>query len=297
MLCCRIVVCAVVCSAVRSGVSRAFFLMLNLELTFSFEVMFPADVFLSGHVIGGLPGCFVDDAECSDDAAMWTMFLAFYVAEANVAAHCALEWACEGRAGLATNGLRWLFADSDSFEISGTSLADRCCFDGNFLIVQLISAVLCAPCFGCFGWRNVAEILGCEDGRELSEMLWVRCSCPSSSVGLQKVVVDSECTANPFAPLLADCDAKLVEDLEVQCPHVVEQLVVDGLEKTPSSCSSITVDSLGLDAIRMVVDHEQPNAAPSDQVVQHHFVADEPLNSIPSLADCPGHAPDLDANY
>ncbi|GMG99225.1 hypothetical protein Nepgr_001065 [Nepenthes gracilis] len=65
--------------------------------------------------------------------------------------YCALEWACEGRAGLATNGLRWLFADSDSFEISGTSLADRCCFDGNFLIVQLISAVLCAPCFGCFG--------------------------------------------------------------------------------------------------------------------------------------------------
>ncbi|GMG99226.1 hypothetical protein Nepgr_001066 [Nepenthes gracilis] len=62
-------------NGVRSGVSRAFFLMLNLELTFSFEVMFPADVFLSGHVNGWLPGCFVDDAECSDDAAMWTMFL------------------------------------------------------------------------------------------------------------------------------------------------------------------------------------------------------------------------------
>ncbi|GMH31949.1 hypothetical protein Nepgr_033793 [Nepenthes gracilis] len=91
-----------------------------------------------------------------DDAAMWTMFLvrllavvgagwvllhrclcrfcceAFYVAEASVAAHgfefdyCALEWACEGRVGLATNGLYWLFATKDSFEISGTSLADRC---------------------------------------------------------------------------------------------------------------------------------------------------------------------------
>ncbi|GMH20990.1 hypothetical protein Nepgr_022832 [Nepenthes gracilis] len=99
--------------------------MLNLELTFSFEVMFPADVFLSGHVNGGLervgfslhPRCLC--RFCCE---------AFYVAEANVAAHglnsdyCALEWACEGRAGLATNGIIWLFADGDSFEISGTSL-------------------------------------------------------------------------------------------------------------------------------------------------------------------------------
>ncbi|GMH20968.1 hypothetical protein Nepgr_022810 [Nepenthes gracilis] len=114
-------------------------MMLNLELTFSFEVMFPADVFLSGHVNGGLPGCFVDDAECSMmplcGLVSWLGYCcgrsglgfaaprclcrfcceAFYVAEANVAAHgfnsdyCALEWACEGRAGLATNGLHWLF--------------------------------------------------------------------------------------------------------------------------------------------------------------------------------------------
>ncbi|GMH03489.1 hypothetical protein Nepgr_005328 [Nepenthes gracilis] len=134
-------------------VSRGVFLMLNLELTFSFEVMFPADVFLSGHVNGGLervrffaPRCLC--RFCCE---------AFYVAEANVAAHglnstiVLLSGHVKGGPALLPMGFAGCSWDGDSFEISGTSLADRCCFDGNFLIVQLISLVLCAPCFGCFG--------------------------------------------------------------------------------------------------------------------------------------------------
>ncbi|GMH04874.1 hypothetical protein Nepgr_006714 [Nepenthes gracilis] len=66
---------------------------------------------------------------------------------------------------------------------------------------------------------------------------------------------------------------------------------------TPASCSPITVDSFGLDAIRVVFDHEHPNADPGDQMVQCRIEADEPLNSIPSLNICSDHAPDLDANY
>ncbi|GMH00975.1 hypothetical protein Nepgr_002814 [Nepenthes gracilis] len=55
-------------------------------------------------------------------------------------------------------------------------------------------------------------------------------------------------------------------------------LVADGLEKTPASCSSITADLFGLDALRLVVDHEQPNAASGDQVVQCHIeVIQNPL--------------------
>ncbi|GMH04875.1 hypothetical protein Nepgr_006715 [Nepenthes gracilis] len=44
----------------------------------------------------------------------------------------------------------------------------------------------------------------------------------SSPSWADKVAVDSECSANPFALLLADCDAELVEDLELQCPQVAE---------------------------------------------------------------------------
>ncbi|GMH05035.1 hypothetical protein Nepgr_006875 [Nepenthes gracilis] len=100
----------------------------------------------------------------------------------------------------------------------------------------------------------------------------------------------------PLCPLLADCDADLVKDLGVQCSLAVEQLVTDGLEKAPASCSSSTTDSLGLDALRLDVDHEQPNATSGDQVVQNKIEADELLNSIPPRADCQGHAPDLVVN-
>ncbi|GMH11607.1 hypothetical protein Nepgr_013448 [Nepenthes gracilis] len=78
---------------IRSGCLYAFFLDAESKLTFSFEVMFPADVFLSGHVNGGL-----------------ILLRSLLVAEANVAAHglnsdyCALEWACEGRAALPPMG-------------------------------------------------------------------------------------------------------------------------------------------------------------------------------------------------
>ncbi|GMH23534.1 hypothetical protein Nepgr_025377 [Nepenthes gracilis] len=63
-------------------------------------------VMRSDLVEGGMPGCFVDDAECSDDATMWTLSLLklewlFMVLDSDC---CALEWACEGRAGLATDG-------------------------------------------------------------------------------------------------------------------------------------------------------------------------------------------------
>ncbi|GMH19880.1 hypothetical protein Nepgr_021721 [Nepenthes gracilis] len=107
--------------------------------------------------VNGLPGCFVDDLECSYDAAMWTMFLvrffavvgagwvffaprclcrfcceAFYVAEASVAAHgfeftiVLLSGHVKGGPALLLMGFAGCFATQDDFEISGTSLADRC---------------------------------------------------------------------------------------------------------------------------------------------------------------------------
>ncbi|GMH16136.1 hypothetical protein Nepgr_017977 [Nepenthes gracilis] len=48
------------------------------------------------------------------------------------------------------------------------------------------------------------------------------------------------------------------------CPLAAQQLVAVGLEKAPASCSSFTADSRGLDALRLDVDHEQPNAASGD---------------------------------
>ncbi|GMH16957.1 hypothetical protein Nepgr_018798 [Nepenthes gracilis] len=104
-----------------------------------------------------------------------------------------------------------------------------------------------------------------------------------SSVDQQKVAVDSDCSAKPFTPLRADCDAELVEGIDIQCPQSAEQLAVDGLAMPLISCSPILADSLGLDAICLVVDPEHPNANLGDQLVQYLLEANMTLYSSPSL--------------
>ncbi|GMH05003.1 hypothetical protein Nepgr_006843 [Nepenthes gracilis] len=119
-----------------------------------------------------------------------------------------------------------------------------------------------------------------------------------STDGLQKEDVVADYFANPFAPFLADCDFEIVKDLEVQCPQAIEQMVADDMEKAPASCSSLAAASLGL-VTSVDVDPEQPDEASvvENKTLKEAFrEADEPLNYVPSHADCPGHASDLVVN-
>ncbi|GMH27083.1 hypothetical protein Nepgr_028926 [Nepenthes gracilis] len=121
---------------------------------------------------------------------------------------------------------------------------------------------------------------------------------PSSAKSCCSVVptLSSSPSAEGFASSGSHKASDDAPDLGVQFPLAAEQLVEAGLEKAPASCSSFTSVSLSLDALRLEVDHEQPSAASGNQAVQDNFEADELMNSIPSLVDCPRHAPDLVVN-
>ncbi|GMH29504.1 hypothetical protein Nepgr_031347 [Nepenthes gracilis] len=91
--------------------------------------------------------------------------------------------------------------------------------------------VMCWVCPGhCYGgvpkWTEylvlaavpVASLSNAEAGPTgctASELPRNRSLHIGSTDGLQKEDVVADCSANPFAPLLADCDSEIVKDLEV----------------------------------------------------------------------------------
>ncbi|GMH19248.1 hypothetical protein Nepgr_021089 [Nepenthes gracilis] len=83
-----------------------------------------------------------------------------------------------------------------------------------------------------------------------------------------------------------------MEGMDIQCPQIAKQLVVDGLAVPPVSCSPNYVDSCGLDAISLAVDPEHSIAEPGDQI---HFEVDESLSFTPHDIYS-GHTPDPVAN-
>ncbi|GMH10644.1 hypothetical protein Nepgr_012485 [Nepenthes gracilis] len=107
----------------------------------------------------------------------------------------------------------------------------------------------------------------------------------SSMYGLQKEAVVIDCSTNPFAPILADCDPEIVKDLDVQCPQATDQMVADALNEAPASYSSHAAASLGLVAVVTEKDHSNTLIGYSqvnNDLEQHHeaSVQDDSLETM-----------------